>query len=163
MLTGRTGVFNALMPIRKLLLLNSIVPLLVHEFSVLPMPKVRTINNTKKHNIKLNLIYLGNLFVVNGPDFTDHEISGYVIDVKTAKVASKFNVNIPNQGLSNPHDLSVTNDATEIFVAELDSRLVKFVYTNGTNKVIRKNVESPDDAGIQHIIHRRQPSINDVR
>lgn len=77
-------------------------------------------------------------------------MSGYVIDVDSAKVTSKFNINDPSQGLSNPHDLSVTNDASEIFVAELDpQRLVKFVYNNGTNKIIRKNVGPNPDAGIR--------------
>lgn len=92
-----------------------------------------------------NPFFAGNFFVVNGPDYTDHDVGGYVIDMQSAKVVSKFDINGPEQGLSNPHDLSVTNDATEIFVAELDpKRLVKFVYTNGTNKVIRKK-ESTDN------------------
>ncbi|XP_063699844.1 peptidyl-alpha-hydroxyglycine alpha-amidating lyase 1 isoform X2 [Culicoides brevitarsis] len=83
------------------------------------------------------------LFVVNGPEYTNNDVSGYVIDVDTAKVTSKFDIDDAKGGLANPHDLSVTPDAMEIFVAELDpQRLVKFVYTNGTNKVIRKNIAS---------------------
>lgn len=89
----------------------------------------------------------GNLFVVNGPElFSDsniyHEVGGFVIDMSTAKVTSKFNYN--GNALSNPHDIAVTSDKTEVYVAELDpNRILKFVLTNSTNRtniIIKKNI-----------------------
>uniref|UniRef100_A0A336K1Y5 peptidylamidoglycolate lyase n=1 Tax=Culicoides sonorensis TaxID=179676 RepID=A0A336K1Y5_CULSO len=88
----------------------------------------------------------GQFFVVNGPELQGHEVSGYVIDMSTGNVTSKFNIN--GSSLSNPHDLSVTSDATQIFVAELDpERLIKFV-KNGSNSKKKKNVSQENNGSL---------------
>lgn len=75
----------------------------------------------------------GQFVVVNGPigglGFTDHynEVRGYVINMKTKAVVSKFGPN--DLEFSNPHDVAVTADGTEIYVAELDpTRIHKFLH-----------------------------------
>lgn len=85
----------------------------------------------------------GNLFVVNGPEILHpsgdqyHEVNGFVIEMNTAKVVSKFGPN--DRNMLSPHDLAVTRDGSEIYVAELDPNvLLKFVWNNGSNRLINK-------------------------
>lgn len=56
----------------------------------------------------------GQLYVVNGPqDQTRyHEVLGFVIDMKTESVISKFDLN--GKPLENPHDIIVTDDGHEV-------------------------------------------------
>lgn len=59
----------------------------------------------------------GQLFVVNGPEIynnpdTHHQVLGYVIEMRTGAILSKFG---PNQKpFENPHDIIVTPDGREV-------------------------------------------------
>uniref|UniRef100_A0A1B0GDJ1 peptidylamidoglycolate lyase n=1 Tax=Glossina morsitans morsitans TaxID=37546 RepID=A0A1B0GDJ1_GLOMM len=76
----------------------------------------------------------GQLLVVNGPSaelgtHPEHynEVRGYVLDFKSKKILSKFGPN--DLQFSNPHDLAVTNNGLEVYVAELNPmRLHKFLH-----------------------------------
>ncbi|XP_055840109.1 peptidyl-alpha-hydroxyglycine alpha-amidating lyase 1 [Episyrphus balteatus] len=75
----------------------------------------------------------GQFVVVNGPTGgvgnSDHynEVRGYIVNMKTKQVISKFGPN--DLQFSNPHDVAVTVDGTEIYVAELDpTRIHKFLH-----------------------------------
>lgn len=56
----------------------------------------------------------GQLYVVNGPQnpVEYHEVMGFVIDMKTKAVVSKFGPN--NQPFENPHDIIVSPDGQEV-------------------------------------------------
>lgn len=62
----------------------------------------------------------GQLFVVNGPPLTPSvrlEVKGFVIDMASKNVTAKF----PKEGnYTNPHDLVVTEDGSEVYVVEYD-------------------------------------------
>lgn len=80
----------------------------------------------------------GNLYVVNGPEIDQtsdiyHEVKGFVINMTTGEVTSKFGPT--NINMTSPHDIAVTKDGSEIYIAELENNhLFKFVAGNGTNK-----------------------------
>lgn len=95
----------------------------------------------------------GNLYVVNGQELdsrnTDiyHEMSGFVINMTTGEVTSKFGPTDTN--LSMPHDIAVTKDGKEIFIVDLGvDHLLKFVYGNGTSKSVEKKI-----IGMNHSIY----------
>lgn len=73
----------------------------------------------------------GQLFVVNGPTLAQspehyNEVRGYVIDMKTKNVVAKL-----DQQFSNPHDIIVSPDGMEIYVAELNpTKAYKFLSVN---------------------------------
>ncbi|XP_037035974.1 peptidyl-alpha-hydroxyglycine alpha-amidating lyase 1 isoform X2 [Bradysia coprophila] len=73
----------------------------------------------------------GQLFVVNGPTLSlkpEHynEVRGYVIDMKTKNVVGKT-----DQQFSNPHDIIVSADGMEVYVAELNpTKAYKFLSVN---------------------------------
>lgn len=48
------------------------------------------------------------LFVVNGPEFNGHAVSGFTIDMTDGTIIEKFGL------FSNPHDLVVSTDASEV-------------------------------------------------
>lgn len=56
----------------------------------------------------------GQLYVVNGPQNRGeyHKVMGFVIDMKTKDVISKFGPN--NQPFENPHDIIVSPDGQEV-------------------------------------------------
>lgn len=54
----------------------------------------------------------GQLFVVNGPQPTYHKVLGFVIDMQTKTIISKFGPD--NQQFENPHDIIVSPDGTEV-------------------------------------------------
>uniref|UniRef100_A0A1A9X3N3 peptidylamidoglycolate lyase n=1 Tax=Glossina brevipalpis TaxID=37001 RepID=A0A1A9X3N3_9MUSC len=76
----------------------------------------------------------GQLLIVNGPtaEFGTHpehynEIRGYVLDMKSKKILSKFGPN--DLQFSNPHDIAVTSNGLEVYVAEINPmRLHKFLH-----------------------------------
>ncbi|XP_036224393.2 peptidyl-alpha-hydroxyglycine alpha-amidating lyase 1 isoform X2 [Bactrocera oleae] len=76
----------------------------------------------------------GQLVVVNGPigelgikTLPYNEVRGYVINMRTKQVISKFGPN--DMQFSNPHDVAVTKDGNEIYVAELNPmRIHKFLH-----------------------------------
>uniref|UniRef100_A0A0A1XSQ6 peptidylamidoglycolate lyase n=1 Tax=Zeugodacus cucurbitae TaxID=28588 RepID=A0A0A1XSQ6_ZEUCU len=76
----------------------------------------------------------GQLVVVNGPVGElglklqpYNEVRGYVLNMRTKQVISKFGPN--DMQFSNPHDVAVTKDGNEIYVAELNPmRIHKFLH-----------------------------------
>jgi len=70
----------------------------------------------------------GQLFVVNGPTLSqkpEHkmEARGFVIDIKSKQLIGKL-----DQQFSNPHDIIVSPDGMEVYVAELNpTKVYKFV------------------------------------
>lgn len=78
-------------------------------------------------------IYLftgGLLIVVNGPEFLGGGlVSGFVISLTSNQVMEAFSPN--GQGFSNPHDVAVNKDGSQVYVVELDPYKVwKFVKGN---------------------------------
>ncbi|XP_037945490.1 peptidyl-alpha-hydroxyglycine alpha-amidating lyase 1-like isoform X1 [Teleopsis dalmanni] len=82
----------------------------------------------------------GQLVIVNGPTAElgmnpNHynEVRGYIMNMKTKDVVSKFGP-YNNSQFENPHDVAVTKDGNEIYVAELNpTRIHKFVHTTAAN------------------------------
>ncbi|EDV37665.2 uncharacterized protein Dana_GF13565, isoform A [Drosophila ananassae] len=76
----------------------------------------------------------GQLVIVNGPTaelgiHPEHynEVHGFVLSMGSKQVLSKFGPN--NMQFHNPHDVAVTTDGKEIYVAELNpARIHKFVH-----------------------------------
>ncbi|XP_055686462.1 peptidyl-alpha-hydroxyglycine alpha-amidating lyase 1-like isoform X1 [Lutzomyia longipalpis] len=80
----------------------------------------------------------GHLYVINGPllafalwpgqenSETYHEVRGFVFDMTTQAVVDKFG--LPNKDFSNPHDVVVSADGAEVYVAEIgELRPRKFI------------------------------------
>lgn len=61
----------------------------------------------------------GQLFVVNGPagPMVRMEVKGFVIDMASGNVTSKFP---DDANFTNPHDIAVTEDGSEVYVAEYE-------------------------------------------
>ncbi|KAH8401522.1 hypothetical protein KR009_006209 [Drosophila setifemur] len=76
----------------------------------------------------------GQLVIVNGPTaelgiHPEHynEVHGFILNMSSKQVTSKFGPN--NLQFENPHDVAVTGDGKEIYVAELNpTRIHKFVH-----------------------------------
>ncbi|XP_033247621.1 peptidyl-alpha-hydroxyglycine alpha-amidating lyase 1-like isoform X2 [Drosophila miranda] len=76
----------------------------------------------------------GELVIVNGPNaelgfHPDHynEVHGFVMSMRNRQLVSKFGPN--NLEFKNPHDVAVTADGNEIYVAELNPmRIHKFLH-----------------------------------
>lgn len=76
----------------------------------------------------------GQFIIVNGPTAelgikTEqyNEVRGYVMDFSSKKVLAKFGPN--DMEFSNPHDVAVTTDGNEVYVAELNpTRIHKFLH-----------------------------------
>ena len=79
--------------------------------------------------------------IVNGPTaelgiHPEHynEVRGYIMNINTKQVVSKFGPN--DMQFKNPHDVAVTEDGNEIYVAELNpTRIHKFLH-----KTVAKSV-----------------------
>ncbi|XP_069688492.1 peptidyl-alpha-hydroxyglycine alpha-amidating lyase 1 [Periplaneta americana] len=81
----------------------------------------------------------GLLYVVNGPEiFGGGFVSGFIISLSEKQLLGSF---IPNEhGFSNPHDVAVSSDGSQVYVVELNPYKVwKFVngYVNNTNTASR--------------------------
>lgn len=61
----------------------------------------------------------GQLFVVNGPQSTYHQVLGFVIDIQTKTVLSKFGPG--DHQFDNPHDIAVSPDGREVETIEYSS------------------------------------------
>ncbi|XP_064111152.1 peptidyl-glycine alpha-amidating monooxygenase B-like isoform X2 [Macrobrachium nipponense] len=62
--------------------------------------------------------YGGKLFAVNGPQmFTTQKVLVFEVDFTSGELQGAFSPN--NQGLSNPHDIVVSSDGADVFVAEI--------------------------------------------
>ncbi|CAB3363440.1 Hypothetical predicted protein [Cloeon dipterum] len=80
----------------------------------------------------------GMLFAVNGPDFYDASIPvrGFAIGISSQQVVSTFG------NFKNPHDLAVSYDGREVYVAEIDPyKISKFVDKSSGNATVQR-VES---------------------
>lgn len=74
------------------------------------------------------------MVIVNGPTgelgvHPEHynEVRGYIVNINNSKVVSKFGPN--DMQFKNPHDVAVSKDGNEIYVAELDPhRIHKFLH-----------------------------------
>lgn len=99
----------------------------------------------------------GQLFVVNGPENkNNHEVQGYIIDMSTKQVLSKFGPN--GSQFSNPHDLAVSEDGSEIYVAELDPpRIHKFVHKNAALSDVNSTTSSP--ANVTSVVPQNSKSV----
>ncbi|KAJ4436524.1 hypothetical protein ANN_16555 [Periplaneta americana] len=83
----------------------------------------------------------GLLYVVNGPEiFGGGFVSGFIISLSEKQLLGSF---IPNEhGFSNPHDVAVSSDGSQVYVVELNPYKVwKFV--NGLNFSKLQIVEMP--------------------
>lgn len=84
----------------------------------------------------------GQLFLVNGPSTKPHSASGFVIDMKTHAVISKFGP------FDNPHDIIVSPDGQEVYVAQLTPykafKFIGYSLSNGSNGSV--TVEIPADS-----------------
>ncbi|XP_004531283.1 peptidyl-alpha-hydroxyglycine alpha-amidating lyase 1 isoform X1 [Ceratitis capitata] len=91
----------------------------------------------------------GQLVVVNGPigelglkPDTYNEVRGYVINMRTKQVISKFGPN--DMQFSNPHDVAVTKDGSEIYVAELNPmRIHKFLHKTLAKSMPMSEAKTP--------------------
>lgn len=83
----------------------------------------------------------GRLFVVNGPEYLGKsdlylEVKGFIIDMPTKQVISKFGPTPNNSNFSNPHDIIVTPDGSEIYVVDLNP--------NRAYKLMKNSLIVPD-------------------
>lgn len=63
----------------------------------------------------------GKLFVVNGPEVSKaHAVGGFAIDMNSGTVVEKFG------SFSNPHDLAVSSDASEVYLLFQTYSNIKF-------------------------------------
>lgn len=112
----------------------------------------------------------GQLYVVNArmPEIgyksdTYNEVRGFVINMKSKQVTSKFGPN--DLQFSNPHDIAVSEDGNEVFVAELDpNRIHKFLSKKVARNAVYLSAAKPtatlDDATENPhsvIVSRAQP------
>uniref|UniRef100_A0A182NHJ0 peptidylamidoglycolate lyase n=1 Tax=Anopheles dirus TaxID=7168 RepID=A0A182NHJ0_9DIPT len=68
----------------------------------------------------------GLLYTINGPQFDLNvkPVGGYIIEMSSGSVVGRFQPNNSKHAFSNPHELAVTDDGTEVYVAELDPQMV---------------------------------------
>lgn len=64
----------------------------------------------------------GLLYVVNGPQFTTSEpVNGLIMSMTSREIVGRF---FPQHAFSNPHELAVTEDGAQVYVAELNPHKV---------------------------------------
>lgn len=62
------------------------------------------------------------LYLVNGPDPVNSvPVRGFVLDIYSGNIVSIF---APKDKMDNPHDLYVSEDASEIYVVELNNHAI---------------------------------------
>lgn len=63
----------------------------------------------------------GRLYVINGPTsrYNIH-VRGYVVDVNSGKIFCQFG---PGQDFDSPHDIAISQNASEIYVVELNKNI----------------------------------------
>ncbi|XP_042891754.1 peptidylglycine alpha-amidating monooxygenase-like isoform X3 [Penaeus japonicus] len=68
----------------------------------------------------------GKLFAVNGPGlFSSKQVAAFEVDYTSGELQGAFSPN--NQGMSNPHDIVVSHDGIDVYVAEIGpNKLWKF-------------------------------------
>lgn len=64
----------------------------------------------------------GLLYLVNGPQFTTHEpVNGLVMSMESKQIVGRF---FPEHAFSNPHELAVSDNGDQVYVAELNPHRV---------------------------------------
>ncbi|KAK2582671.1 hypothetical protein KPH14_004948 [Odynerus spinipes] len=84
----------------------------------------------------------GKIYLINGPDSFANEpvhISGFIIDINSGNILSQF---APQEKLSRPHDIAVSEDGSEIYIVDLD-----------TAKIYRFLQKSTDASKIENTMH----------
>uniref|UniRef100_A0A182M7E9 peptidylamidoglycolate lyase n=1 Tax=Anopheles culicifacies TaxID=139723 RepID=A0A182M7E9_9DIPT len=68
----------------------------------------------------------GLLYTINGPglDLDSVPVGGFILEMDSGKVISRFQPNNSKHAFSNPHELAVVDDGSEVYVAELDPQMV---------------------------------------
>ncbi|XP_040151848.1 peptidyl-alpha-hydroxyglycine alpha-amidating lyase 1 isoform X1 [Anopheles arabiensis] len=68
----------------------------------------------------------GLLYTINGPQFVLNPVpvGGHIIEMASGNVIGRFQPNNPKHAFSNPHELAVTDDGSEVYVAELNPQMV---------------------------------------
>ncbi|XP_052873865.1 peptidyl-alpha-hydroxyglycine alpha-amidating lyase 1 [Anopheles cruzii] len=68
----------------------------------------------------------GLLYIINGPQFTldRRPIIGTILAMGSGRLVGHFRPDNMGHAFSNPHELAVTDDGAEVYVAELDPQLV---------------------------------------
>uniref|UniRef100_A0A182QCA2 peptidylamidoglycolate lyase n=1 Tax=Anopheles farauti TaxID=69004 RepID=A0A182QCA2_9DIPT len=68
----------------------------------------------------------GLLYTINGPQFelNAKPVGGYIIEMSSGSVVGRFQPNNTKHAFSNPHELAVTDDGSDVYVAELDPQMV---------------------------------------
>lgn len=76
----------------------------------------------------------GLLYVVNGPQFTTAEpVNGLVMSMTSKEIVGRF---FPEHAFSNPHELAVSGDGAQVYVAELNPHKVhKFKRKSGLPEI----------------------------
>ncbi|XP_057342205.1 peptidyl-alpha-hydroxyglycine alpha-amidating lyase 1-like [Microplitis mediator] len=80
------------------------------------------------------------LYLVNGGDpysFNKFHVQGFVIDINSGQIIAQFG---PNNDMLAPHDIAVSDDASEIYVVELNNnRIYRFLQDANSNHSVKIN------------------------
>ncbi|XP_035916722.1 LOW QUALITY PROTEIN: peptidyl-alpha-hydroxyglycine alpha-amidating lyase 1 [Anopheles stephensi] len=71
----------------------------------------------------------GLLYTINGPELnlvfnSVVPVGGFILEMDSGKVVGRFQPNNPRHAFSNPHELAVLDDGSEVYVAELNPQMV---------------------------------------
>ncbi|XP_058463142.1 peptidyl-alpha-hydroxyglycine alpha-amidating lyase 1 [Malaya genurostris] len=85
-------------------------------------------------SVKYSPMNGGVLYIINGPQFTNgtRPIQGFILSMQSNQIIARFFPNNPQLAFSNPHELAVSENGNQIYVAELSPTVV--------HKFKRKNV-----------------------
>ncbi len=97
------------------------------------------------------------MYAVNGPDGGDGAVQGFVVNPRAKSKREVVAGTFGESELTEPHDLLVTNDANEVFVAETNpDRLWKFVRGKNSRSPlcdstsVRLRANSPHSSRLQY-------------
>ncbi|KAH8253907.1 hypothetical protein KR032_007535 [Drosophila birchii] len=104
----------------------------------------------------------GQLVIVNGPTaelgiHPEHynEVHGFVLSMRSKQLVSKFGPN--NLEFHNPHDVAVTADGNEIYVAELvPMRIHKFVHRSLTKPMSLSATKDTSNIGTSKVVGQEE-------
>ncbi|XP_053685548.1 peptidyl-alpha-hydroxyglycine alpha-amidating lyase 1 [Sabethes cyaneus] len=93
----------------------------------------------------------GLLYIINGPQFIGQPlpISGFVLSMVSGEIVGKFSPSNQQMAFSNPHELSISPDGGQVYVAELSPTKV--------HKFTRKNY-LPDAEEHRSLVTKTSPS-----
>ncbi|XP_062710310.1 peptidyl-alpha-hydroxyglycine alpha-amidating lyase 1 [Aedes albopictus] len=62
----------------------------------------------------------GLFYMINGPQFTTQQpINGLIMSMNGSEIVGRFYPDVPQHAFSNPHELAISEDGSQIYVAEL--------------------------------------------